>query len=150
MVCLGNICRSPVAEGVLRKVAADNGLNIKIDSAGTSNYHIGANPDSRSVKNARKNGVDISKLIARQFKVSDFEEFDRIYVMDKSNLYNVLKLADTDERRAKIKLIMDELYPGKGIEVPDPYYGYEDGFQKVFDMLNLACNKIVADLKENA
>lgn len=141
MVCLGNICRSPLAEGILESKIS--GLDIKVDSAGTGDWHVGEAPDKRSVAIALKHGIDISNQRARHFQAIDFELFDKIYVMDRSNLANVLALAPSSEARAKVSLILDEVYPDEHREVPDPYYGGNDGFQKVYDMLDKACDKIV-------
>ena len=142
MVCLGNICRSPVAEGVMREKLKKYKLNITVDSAGTASYHIGENPDKRSIANASKNGVDISKLKARQFKQVDFENFDLIYAMDKSNFDYILHLAKSDLHAKKVKLIMSELPLSNYTVVPDPYYGNEADFQLVFDLLDEVCEKI--------
>jgi len=145
MVCLGNICRSPIAEGILRhKLQTMKNEDVETDSAGTSNFHIGECPDSRMRMTAVKNGMDISDLRARQFVQSDFDEFDLIYAMDNANKQDILKLARNDADRAKVKLILDEVYPGESREVPDPYYGGEQGFQDVFDMLDDATDQIIA------
>jgi protein-tyrosine phosphatase len=151
MVCLGNICRSPLAEGILRLKLEKHGIDKKVtvDSAGTSSYHIGENPDSRTVANARQNGVDVSHLCARQFTVNDFDAFDRIYVMDSSNLNNVLELARNDKDRKKAELILNVIHPGLNMPVPDPYFGGEQGFQNVFQLLDEACEGIVNDLLHN-
>lgn len=149
MVCLGNICRSPLAEGILQsKLPTDK---FFVDSAGTGNWHAGQNPDARSVSTAKSRGLDISCQIARQLKRSDFEEFDHIYVMDASNFKDVTALAPNDEAKAKVKLMMNELYPGKNVDVPDPYWSEQDGFDKVYDMLDEACT-VVADrlIKEHS
>lgn len=145
MVCLGNICRSPIAEGILRhKLRLMNNTDVITDSAGTSNFHIGEAPDSRMRTTAKQNGLDISDLRGRQFVQADFDEFDLIYAMDRSNYANIVSLARSEEDRKKVKLILDELYPGESREVPDPYYGGEQGFQDVFDMLNDATDQIIA------
>lgn len=149
MVCLGNICRSPLAEGILRKKAEAHSLQIVVDSAGTSNFHNGENPDERAIKNALKNGVDISMLIARQFHPKDFEEFDIIYTMDESNYANVIALAKNDTYITKVRMILNELYPGENRSVPDPYFGGEEGFQHVFELLDAACDKIIEKIKNN-
>lgn len=143
MVCLGNICRSPLAEGIMLKLIADNNLNISVDSAGTSNYHVGEQPDNRTINNARKHGVDLSTLRARQFKASDFDEFDLIYVMDKSNRSNVLALAANEQHQQKVKLLLSELNSEEIQEVPDPYFGGEQGFEEVFHLVYKACEVIV-------
>lgn len=141
MVCLGNICRSPLAEGIMQsKLPAGKFI---VDSAGTGGWHAGQCPDSRSVKTALGRGLDISTQKARQLKKSDFEEFDYIYVMDSSNLSDVLSIAPAAQKH-KVKMIMDELHPDMGVEVPDPYYGGSQGFENVYDMLDEAC-KLAAD-----
>ena len=146
MVCLGNICRSPLAEGILKsKVDPDK---VFVDSAGTSDYHVGHSPDPRSVSIAQSRKLDITSQKGRQFKVSDFDEFDHIYVMDMSNYRDVLSLVRNEEDRKKVSLILDEIFPGENVEVPDPYYGGNDGFGKVYDMLDKACD-IIAE-KYNA
>ena len=139
MVCLGNICRSPLAQGIFQDLITDQ--NIKVDSAGTANYHTGASPDPRSIEIAAKNGIDISHQQARQFVVEDFDQFDYIYVMDHSNLQNVLRLARSDQDRAKVRL----LFGNAAIE--DPYYGGKDGFSIVFDKIQKACQQILDQWK---
>jgi protein-tyrosine phosphatase len=141
-VCLGNICRSPLAEGIMLHLKEKHDLKIEIDSAGTASYHIGEAPDSRTIANAGKNGVDLSKLRARQFLKSDFDKFDHIFVMDKSNLKNVLSLAGGDEQEKKVKLFLDVLHPGSGMEVPDPYYGGDHDFEEVFKLVYKACDHL--------
>ncbi len=149
MVCLGNICRSPLAEGILRHKTNKLGIDVFIDSAGTSNYHIGEHPDKRTISNALKNGVDISELKARQFKVSDFDEFDIVFVMDSSNYTNVIDLARNKNDINKVELILNRVHPKSNMPVPDPYFGGEEGFQKVFDLLDNACDVIVEQLQSN-
>lgn len=144
MVCLGNICRSPIAEGILRhKLRELKKDEFRTDSAGTSNFHIGEAPDLRTRKNAMQNGVDISDLKARQFVTSDFDEFDLIYAMDLSNYENILRFARNDADRAKVKLILEEAFPGESREVPDPYFGGDEGFQHVFNLLDEVTDKII-------
>ncbi|MGB0166149.1 MAG: low molecular weight protein-tyrosine-phosphatase [Luteibaculum sp.] len=146
-VCLGNICRSPLAEGILRHKAAQLGLEIEVDSCGTAAYHIGELPDTRSMDVAEKNGVDLSNLRARQFDAGDFEIFDYILVMDKQNQADVLQLASADHHRAKVHLFL-EVYGNSGSkEVPDPYYGGEDGFVKVYEMLDRACDRFLSQVE---
>ena len=147
MVCLGNICRSPLAEGILRKKAEEFKLNLFIDSAGTSNYHIGEHPDMRTIKNAFTHNVDLSKLKARQFSVADFDNFDIIFVMDASNYSDVISLARNDNDRNKVELLLDRVYPKAGIAVPDPYFGGEEGFENVFTILDKACDVVISTLK---
>ncbi|MDO9001220.1 MAG: low molecular weight protein-tyrosine-phosphatase [Bacteroidota bacterium] len=134
-VCLGNICRSPLAEGILLHLKEKHKLNLEIDSAGTSHYHIGEAPDKRTIANAKKNGVDLSFLRARQFNVNDFDAFDKIYVMDKSNLTNVVALAKNQTHKNKVSLFLNEVYPNTNLEVPDPYYGTEKDFEDVFQLV---------------
>jgi protein-tyrosine phosphatase len=148
VVCLGNICRSPLAEGIFLHLVKEKGLSITIDSAGTSDYHIDECPDHRTIKNARKHNIDLSPLRARQFCVQDFDDFDRIFVMDKSNLSNVLRLARHDEDRKKVDLLLNVLHPGKHLEVPDPYFGGEQGFEDVFQMVYKACNALLDSLAQ--
>ncbi len=138
MVCLGNICRSPLAEGILRHLADEKGLNWAIDSAGTGNWHVGDPPDRRSVMVARQHGIDISGLRGRQFQVADFDEFDRIFVMDLDNYRDVLRKARRDADREKVQLLLDNQQP-----VPDPWY--DDAlFEPVYNMIYKACQRIVA------
>ncbi|WP_420379720.1 low molecular weight protein-tyrosine-phosphatase [Gilvibacter sp.] len=138
MVCLGNICRSPLAEGIMRaKLFGRN--NYEIDSAGTGGWHVGDPPDPRSVAIAKQMGLDITGQRGRQFQATDFDRFDHIFVMDNSNHRDVLKLARTEHDKHKVSLILDTLFPGENVDVPDPYYGGNDGFAKVYDMLDQAC-----------
>ena len=147
MVCLGNICRSPLADGILRKKILDFGLNIEVDSAGTASYHIGDAPDSRMRETARKFGVSIDDLRARQFIVSDFDRFDLIYAMDTSNYSNIISLARNDSDVSKVKLILNESHPGQDLSVPDPYYGGNQGFIDVFELLDEATDVLLKKLK---
>lgn len=148
MVCLGNICRSPMADGLLRKKVENEGLEVTVDSAGTSNYHIGEAPDSRMRKTALEMGTPIDELRARQFVQSDFDEFDLIYAMDQSNLSNILSLARNDNDRSKVKLILNESNPGSDLEVPDPYFGGDQGFIDVYNMLDEATDVIMNKLRK--
>ncbi len=143
MVCLGNICRSPLAEGILRHKAEENGLDWEIDSAGTGGWHVGDPPDPRSIKVARQFGIDISAQRARQFKVADFDLFDQIFVMDTGNLRDILRLAPNQEYTKKVALMLDQVYPEKLKSVPDPYYN-DDAFEPVFRMLDKACTAYIA------
>jgi len=140
MVCLGNICRSPLAEGILKSKV--NATEVLVDSAGTAAYHIGKGPDSRSVKVAGDHGINISSQRARKFVSADFKEFDFIYVMDQSNYDDVVSLASTRKEKDKVKLILNEISPEMNSEVPDPYYGGDGGFKNVYDMLDIACDII--------
>lgn len=147
MVCLGNICRSPLAEGILKSKLNPN--NYIVESCGTSSYHIGSKPDKRSIAIAKKNNIDISNQRAAQFKTSDFTIYDYIYVMDNSNYQNVIALAKNNQNKNKVNLILNELQPESNLDVPDPYYGGEQGFEDVFTMLDEACNNIVVKLKQH-
>lgn len=144
MVCLGNICRSPLAEGILKSKVDSS--KVIVDSAGTGSWHVGSKPDSRSIAVAKKKNLDITDQRGRQFSVSDFDEFDHIYVMDNSNKENVLDLAKNDEHRSKVKLILNEIFPGENVDVPDPYYGGDSGFDNVYKMLDEACEVIANKL----
>lgn len=148
MVCLGNICRSPLAQGILESKVDNNAITV--DSAGTAAYHVGELPDERSIKVAKKYGIDLTKQRARKFSVTDFDTFDYIYVMDKSNYQNVIALAKSPEHKKKVKLILEEVFPGKNIEVPDPYYGGEQGFENVYSLLDKACDEIAKNLTEKS
>lgn len=141
MVCLGNICRSPLAEGILRTKVEEKNLPWQIDSAGTGAWHVGDLPDPRSIAVAHSRGIDLTDQRARQFKKQDFTDFDLIFVMDSSNYQDVMRMAENDTQRDKVKLIMNEAEPGKNIAVPDPYRN-DDGFVNVFEMLEQAAEKI--------
>lgn len=144
MVCLGNICRSPLAEGLLASKV--NPSQVLVDSAGTANYHVGALPDPRSIAIAKKHGIDLTTCRGRQFVQNDFDVFDEIYVMDESNYYNVLKLARNEEDRKKVDFILNLISPAQNAEVPDPYYGEESGFLHVYNLLNEATDILVERL----
>ena len=144
MVCLGNICRSPLAEGLLAsKLPKDK---FYVDSAGTSNYNIGKQPDPRSIEVAKKNGLDITNQRGREFVLNDFNKFDYIFVMDGSNYDNVIELAKTDEQKGKVELILNYLFPNENVDVPDPYYGLQNGFETVYEMLDETCDIIAKKL----
>ena len=144
MVCLGNICRSPLAEGILKHKTKN--LDVVVDSAGTASYHVGSLPDSRSIEIANKNGIDLTDQRARQFSEKDFDNFDKIYAMDTNNYSNIISLARDQSDREKVDVILNELNPKSYDSVPDPYYGAGDGFQIVYDMLDNACDAIVGKL----
>lgn len=146
MVCLGNICRSPMAEGILRKKAEEKGKNIFIDSAGTSNYHVGEHPDERATAKAKKYQVDISKLRGRQFSKDDFEKFDLILAMDTNNYSDIISKASNESEKQKVKMILNYSHPGKNLSVPDPYYGGDAGFEEVFSLLSEACDQILEEI----
>ncbi|WP_041496390.1 low molecular weight protein-tyrosine-phosphatase [Nonlabens marinus] len=144
MVCLGNICRSPLAEGLMRSKL--NFTKFVVDSAGTSGGHKGEAPDKRSIEVAEKNGLDICSQQSRKLLPEDLEKFDYIYVMDQSNLEDVQAMATSDEQRQKIKKILDVPFPGENLDVPDPYYGGSQGFINVYKMLDQATDAIKEQL----
>ncbi len=144
MVCLGNICRSPLAEGILKSKIDTS--KIFVDSAGTGDWHIGQLPDKRSIAIGNKYDLDITDQRGRLFTEEDFKNFDVIYAMDNSNRENILALAKTEEDRSKVKLILEELFPGENVDVPDPYFGGDQGFEDVYKMLNEACESIAKNL----
>ena len=147
-VCLGNICRSPLGEGIMLHFIKEKDLGslVEVDSAGTANYHVGEAPDHRTIANAKKNGVDLSALRARQFTVADFDAFDKIYVMDSSNYANVIGLAKNAEQKNKVDFLLNILHHKQDKAVPDPYYGTEKDFEAVFQMVYKACEKIVEEV----
>ena len=140
MVCLGNICRSPLAEGILKSKIDSN--NVYVDSAGTGHWHIGNKPDMRSIEVAKKHQLDITDQRGRQFSKQDFDDFDYIFVMDNSNKKDVLSIARNDFDKEKVHLILNEIFPNENMDVPDPYYGGSEGFQNVYRMLDLSCDSI--------
>ena len=144
MVCLGNICRSPLAHGIMAEILP----NSFVDSAGTGSYHIGSPPDSRSIQVAQNNGIDISHQSARQFKSNDYTKFDHIFVMDRQNYRDVIAKANHQDNIDKVELICEAA--GLGIRpVPDPYYGGDEGFQNVFNLIKMACHRIAEQWKES-
>lgn len=144
MVCLGNICRSPLAEGIMRRKALEHQLaDWYIDSAGTGDWHVGELPDSRSIATAKRHGIDITDQRARQFKAKDLSQFDLVLAMDRSNYKDILSLATTPEERTKVKLILEVAEPGAVTDVPDPYWD-DDGFEQVYSLLDEACEKIIS------
>jgi protein-tyrosine phosphatase len=140
MVCLGNICRSPLAEGIMQYLADENGLGWDVDSAGTGSWHVGEGPDSRSTRAARNHGIDISKQVCRQFKRADFDAFDHIFVMDRNNLSDVLAMARNEEQAAKVKLLLGDKV------VPDPFYD-DSQFEPVFELIEGGCKDIIRGLR---
>ena len=140
MVCLGNICRSPLAEGILKNKLPKK--NFKVDSAGTSGYHIGKAPDIRSVEIAAKNGIDISNQKARKFTADDFDRFDKIFAMDRRNLNHIKQMANTLEVSKKVSLLLGN------DQVPDPYYGNKDSFIKIYDIIDRACEELSDKLQK--
>ena len=138
MVCLGNICRSPLAEGILQSKSKD----FKVDSAGTAGYHTGKQPDVRSIDIAKKHDIDLTSKRARQFNTRDFENFDKIYAMDNDNYSKIISLARNQKDIDKVDLILNEIYPNEFQSVPDPYYGGDEGFKKIYSLLGEACEII--------
>jgi protein-tyrosine phosphatase len=145
-VCLGNICRSPMADGIMRELVKKEGLNWKIDSAGTSNYHIDEEPDKRAQKIAKKYKVDISSLRGRQFSINDFDEFDYIFAMDAQNYQDIIKLARNDIDISKVELFLNRLEPGMNRGVTDPWYK-DDLFEPVFLEIDKTCKKIMLEMR---
>ncbi|MFQ3332710.1 MAG: protein-tyrosine phosphatase [Flavobacteriales bacterium] len=145
MVCLGNICRSPLAEGILAHKTKH--LNFEVDSAGTAAYHVGKLPDSRSIEIAEKYNIDLSQQRARQFSRADFDAFDIIYAMDTNNYAHLISLSSNETERKKVRMILNEINPNACESVPDPYYGGGDGFQKIYDMLDKVCDKIIQNIE---
>ena len=146
MVCLGNICRSPLAEGILASKLPKE--KFIVDSAGTGDWHVNSKPDERSIATAKKNGIDISHQRGTHFKPSFFEIYDYIYAMDNSNYNNVIALSKNENDKLKVKLILDELFPGENVDVPDPYYGLQNGFDMVYQMLDEATDILATKLLE--
>ena len=138
MVCLGNICRSPLAEGILKSKTK----NLEVDSAGTAGYHIGKQPDIRSIDLAKKHDIDLTSQRARQFSTRDFDDFDKIYAMDNDNYSKIISLARNQEDMDKVDLILNEIYPEEYKSVPDPYYGGDEGFQNIYNLLETSCEVI--------
>ena len=141
MVCLGNICRSPLAHGIMEHMAKEKGLDWEIDSAGTGNWHVGEGPDRRSVRTAREHGIDISGQVCRLFRVSDFDTYHHIFVMDKNNLSDILAMARHEEDIKKVKLLLGDKI------VPDPYYD-DSKFEPVFQMIEKGCREIIRELTD--
>ena len=143
---MGNICRSPLAEGILRHKANDKGIDLHIESAGTESLHEGEKPDRRSVKIGKERGIDISRQVARQIRANDFDKFDKILVAD-AQVYNELEhFTRNTQDMKKVDFIMNACEPGRNIAVPDPYYGGQEGFEKVYDMLDRACESIISQI----
>ena len=149
MVCLGNICRSPIADGLLRQKVNQHQLDVKVDSAGTISMHAGSAPDSRMIATAKNRGTDISFLKARQFTAADFEQFDVIFAMDKNNKRDILSLAKNAEDKQKVYLLLSEISDQEEANVPDPYYGTSKDFEHVYDLVDKATNTIIQKIKNN-
>jgi len=146
MVCLGNICRSPLAEGIMKAKAIKHGIELEVDSAGTAAYHAGEMPDIRSMEVASRNGIDLSDQRARKFQVADFDRFDKIYAMDRYNFSDLAAKARNGNDSGKIEMILNKTNPGENRDVPDPYYGGKDGFDNVYKMLDNACEVIAREI----
>lgn len=145
MVCLGNICRSPLAEGILKEKIKIQGLDWEVDSAGTGSWHVGEKPDRRSIAIARQHHINLTDQRARQLKATDLDSFDLIIGMDRSNRNNIIKLSTNAQQEKKIHLIMDFIHPNQEIEVPDPYYD-RDGFEEVYEMIDKATDAMIEKL----
>lgn len=144
MVCLGNICRSPLAEGILQHKADAAGLDWQVDSAGTNGYHTGEAPHPLSQKVARHNGLDISRQRARRFSAADFHHYDKIYAMAGDVVDEMRRIAGRQFDPAKVDLLMNEAFPGSNRDVPDPWYGPEPGYHEVYKMIDTAADRIIA------
>ncbi len=149
MVCLGNICRSPLAEGILQDKIDKRGLSAEVDSAGTAAYHLGEPPDRRSRAIAMKNGINIAHQSARQFEIADFERFDKIFAMDRNNYADIISMARDQNDAEKVEMIMNLVKPGENMDVPDPYYDGNLGFEKVYQMLDEGCEIIANMIGDN-
>ena len=143
MVCLGNICRSPLAEGILQQKAAAAGLDWQVDSAGTNGYHIGEAPHQLSQKVARLNDLDISQQRARRFTAADLTKYDRIYALAGDVVDEIRRISGRGADLSNVQLLMNELHPGQDEDVPDPYYGAEPGYHEVYEMIDTAADAIV-------
>ena len=143
MVCLGNICRSPLAEGILQDKAFKAGLNWSVESAGTQSYHIGEAPHPLSQKIAKENGIDIRNQRARKFIPEDFERFDKIYALAGDVQYEIKRIAKNKYDESKIELLMNEIYPGENLDVPDPWSGPESGYHEAYKLIEACCDKII-------
>lgn len=146
---MGNICRSPIADGLLRQKVNEERLNVEVDSAGTISMHAGSAPDSRMISTAKNRGTDISFLKARQFTAADFELFDVIFAMDKNNKRDILSLAKTNADKQKVHLLLSEISDQEEANVPDPYYGTSKDFEHVYDLVDKATNTIIQKIKNN-
>ena len=143
MVCLGNICRSPLAEGILQDKAWKAGLKWSVESAGTNSYHIGEAPHPLSQKVAKLNGIDICKQRSRKFMSEDFNRYDKIYAMSADVIDDMKRIARKDFDEKKVDLLLNELFPGQNVDVPDPWYGPEPGYHHVYKMIEEACDAII-------
>jgi len=147
MVCLGNICRSPMAEGIMRAKIEKYKLDAEVDSAGFESFHTGDPPDFRATREMKRHGIDISGQHSRLFRKTDFDDFDRIYVMDNVNFQDVKSMSSSPDQMLKVDYILNVTHPGSNKAVPDPYYGGEDGFARTFQLLDSATELIALELK---
>ncbi len=148
MVCLGNICRSPMAEGIMQAKIEKYKLEAEVDSAGFEPVHSGDAPDYRAIKVMNQHGIDISRQKSRLFRQSDFDDFDRIFVMDSANFSDVKSMARNSKDMVKVDFILNALHPGSNKPVPDPYYGGEQGFEQTFQLLDIAIEQLATELKK--
>lgn len=148
MVCLGNICRSPMAEGYMREILLSHGVDWLVDSAGTGHWHVGEAPDNRAIRTLAARGISIAELRARQFKTEDFDRFTHIFVMDSSNYQDVIKKARNEFDRSKVQFLTESAYPREKLIVPDPWYGDTSDFEKVADLIQTSCEAIYETLKK--
>lgn len=149
-VCLGNICRSPIAEGILKQMFDENAIDGIVESAGFESFHINDRPDERAIKVSAQHGIDISQKRARLFKESDFDAFDKIFVMDLHNMNDVLQMARSEKDKAKTDYLLNLIEPGSNKAVPDPYYNGIDACENTFRMMEKACSILVEGLKNNS
>ena len=150
MVCLGNICRSPLAEGILEQKIKETGLNWEVDSASTNGLHVGEAPHSLSQKVARMNGIDIGHQRSRKFLPEDFDRFDKIYAMAEDVLWEMKRIAKNKYDPEKADLLMNEIFPGKNMDIPDPWSGPESGYHDVYKMIDQACNSIIQKVNQES
>jgi len=150
MVCMGNICRSPLAEAILKDKLKKTGINVSVESAGTIRYHEGEGADPRAKETARRHQISLESHLARGIRPSDFDLFDKIYVMDSTNYYDLKTIAGSRFREDNVDYILNAISPGQNHEVPDPYYGGKDGFEMVFQKLDKACDQIILQIKSES
>jgi protein-tyrosine phosphatase len=146
-VCLGNICRSPIAEGILKQLYLTHGIDARVESAGFESFHINDSPDPRAMRVCAQHGIDLSQKKARLFREEDFHQFDRIYVMDQKNYQDVIETAINESDAQKVDFLLNLTHPGKNLPVPDPYYKGLDECEKVFELMSNACKKLVETVK---
>ncbi len=147
MVCLGNICRSPLAEGILLQKIKIAGLHWEVDSAGTNGFHVNEAPHYLSQRVAKKNGIDISKQICRRFEAADFERFDKIYAMAADVVDEMKQISGNKFNKEKVELLLNLVHPGENRDVPDPWYGPEAGYYEVFELIDEACEILIKKIQ---